>query len=455
VFRKVLIANRGEIALRVVRACREMGIETVAVHSERDANALHVRFADQSVCIGPAPSRQSYLNVPSLLAAAEVTGADAIHPGYGFLSENPDFAEIVERSRLVFIGPRPSEMRLLGNKIAAREAMVRAGLEVLPGTAALTSAEDARQAAATIGFPVIFKAAAGGGGRGMRIVHELDAVADQFHVARAEAQAAFGSGEVYVEKYVTRPRHIEVQVLGDGEGRAIHLGERECSVQRRHQKLVEESPSPAVSADVRASLGERVARAVAALRYRGAGTVELLLDADTGRFFFLEMNTRIQVEHPVTEEVTGIDLVKAQLRIASGEPLWLAQRDITMRGHAIECRINAEDPVRFLPSPGRIAVWHVPGGPGVRIDSAAYAEWHVPPDYDALVAKVITHGSTRAEAIARMRRALGEMVVEGIQTNVAFHERLLTTAEFLAGEYDTRIVERMGRPRDAVGSGSV
>ncbi len=445
-FRRVLIANRGEIALRVVRACREMGLESVAVHSERDAAALHVRFADRAICIGPPPSKLSYLNVPQVLAAAEVSGADAIHPGYGFLSENPDFAEIVERSGLVFIGPRASEMRTMGNKIAARAAMTEAGLDVLPGTAALSSSEDALAAADRIGYPVIFKAAAGGGGRGMRIVQSAGAVADQFHVARAEATAAFGNGDIYVEKYVTRPRHIEVQVLGDGEGAAIHLAERECSVQRRHQKLVEESPSPALDAASRDRLGTRAAEAVAKLRYRGAGTLEFLLDADTGRFYFLEMNTRIQVEHPVTEEVTGVDLVKAQLRIAQGERLWLTQDDIVVRGHAIECRINAEDPVRFLPSPGRIAAYHAPGGPGIRVDSAAYAEWNVPPDYDALIAKLIAFGKDRDEAIARMRRALGELVIEGIQTNTAFHLRLLAHEDFLRGEYDTRIVERMPRP---------
>ena len=444
-FRKVLIANRGEIALRVIRACKEMGLQTVAVHSERDADALHVRFADQSICIGPPPSKRSYLNVPAILAAAEITGAQAIHPGYGFLSENPDFAEIVERSRLVLIGPRASEMRLMGNKIRAREEMTRRGLDVLPGTTGLTSAEEALLAADTIGYPVIFKAAAGGGGRGMRIAQSREVVADLFHVARAEAQSAFGSDELYVEKYVTRPRHIEFQVLGDGEGRAIHLGERECSVQRRHQKLVEESPSPGVSAEARAEMGARVAAAVADMRYRGAGTIELIMDADTRRFYFLEMNTRIQVEHPVTEEVTGVDLVKAQLRVALGERLWLRQEDIVMRGHAIECRINAEDPVRFLPSPGRITAWHVPGGPGIRVDSAAYAEWTVPPDYDALIAKVIAYGATREEALARMRRALDELVVEGIQTNTAFHRRVCVFDAFVRGEYDTRIVEQMTR----------
>jgi acetyl-CoA carboxylase biotin carboxylase subunit len=445
VFRKVLIANRGEIALRVIRACREMGLSTVAVHSDRDAEALHVRFADESVCIGPAPARASYLNIPALLAAAEVTGAEAIHPGYGFLSENADFAEIVERSGLTFIGPRPEEMRLLGSKLRARARMSELGIPVLPGSALLRDARDAARAAAEIGYPVILKASAGGGGRGMRIVGGPDEIEGLYQVARAESKAAFGSEEIYVEKYLPAPRHIEFQVLGDGEGKAIHLGERECSVQRRHQKLVEEAPSPVLDAERRARLGEQAAEAVAALGYRGAGTLEFLLDPVSGSFYFLEMNTRIQVEHPVTEEVTGIDLVQAQLRIALGERLWLRQRDVSWRGHAIECRVNAEDPERYLPSPGRITAYHAPGGPGIRIESAAYAEWRVPVEYDALIAKVIARAPDRPQCLARMRRALAEYVVEGIATNIPLHQRILAHPDFLRGEYDTRFLENLRR----------
>jgi acetyl-CoA carboxylase biotin carboxylase subunit len=445
-FHKVLIANRGEIAVRVIRACRELGLATVAVHSERDADALHVRLADESVCIGPASAKRSYLNVPSLLAAAELTGADAIHPGYGFLSENPDFAEIVERSRLTFIGPRASEMRLLGSKLHGRREMSRAGLTILPGSGLLSSAMEAQAVAEEIGYPVILKASAGGGGRGMRIVTGSRAMETLFAVARNESQAAFGSDEIYLEKYLPAPRHIEFQVLGDGAGRAIHLGERECSVQRRHQKLVEESPSPAVEPIRRNALGALVAQAVAALGYRGVGTLEFLLDPESGRFYFLEMNTRIQVEHPVTELVTGIDLVQAQIRVAQGERLWLSQEEITWRGHAIECRINAEDPERDLPSPGLLRLYQPPGGPGIRVDSAAYSGYKVPPDYDALLAKVIAHSPDRAQAISRMRRALGELLIEGIETNLALHEKILTYPDFAMGRYDTGVLSRIRAP---------
>jgi acetyl-CoA carboxylase biotin carboxylase subunit len=370
-----------------------------------------------------------------------------VHPGYGFLSENPDFAEIVERSKLTFIGPRPQEMRLLGSKLRARAVMVEAGLQTLPGSGPISTAEEARRAADEIGYPVILKASAGGGGRGMRVVGSAADLGELYRVARAEAQAAFGSSEVYLEKYLAAPRHIEFQVLGDGEGAAVHLGERECSVQRRHQKLAEEAPSPVVDDEMRRRVGDLVARAAAGLRYRGVGTFELLFDAASRQFYFLEVNTRIQVEHPVTELVTGVDLVQAQIRVALGERLWMRQADVTCRGHALECRINAEDPVRFLPRPGLIRAYHAPGGPGIRVDSAAYAGWRVPAEYDALIAKLIAHAPTRAQALTRMRLALSEYVIEGIQTNLAFHERLLQDAAFAQGAYDTHLVERF-RPAE-------
>jgi acetyl-CoA carboxylase biotin carboxylase subunit len=441
VFQKVLIANRGEIALRVIRACRELGLSTVAVHSERDAEALHVRFADQAVCIGPAPSKRSYLNVPALLAAAEVTGADAIHPGYGFLAENAEFAEMVERSGWVFVGPRPEEMRLWGHKLEARSAMDRLGVAALPGSGVLRSGAEAALAAARLGYPVILKAPLGGGGRGMRIIEDPIALEAQFQVARAESAAAFGSDELYLEKYLPAARHIEFQVLADGQGRAIHLGERECSIQRRHQKLLEEAPSPAVDVATRMRIGAQVAEAMGTLGYRGVGTVEFLLDSATGSFYFLEVNPRIQVEHPVTEMWTGVDLVQAQLRVAQGERLWLAQDQVDWRGHALECRVNAEDPERDRPSPGRIRAYHAPGGPGVRIDSAAYTEGEVPPEYDSLLAKLVVHAPSRPEALARMRRALAEYVIEGIETNLPLHRRVLDHPDFVRGVYDTRLWE--------------
>jgi acetyl-CoA carboxylase biotin carboxylase subunit len=442
-FKKILVANRGEIALRVIRAARDLGVPTVAVYSTADANSLHVRFADETVCIGPPPARDSYLNVPALLAAAEITGADAIHPGYGFLSENAEFAETCRACGITFIGPTPESIRLLGNKVAAREAMVAAGLPILPGTTrALRDAEDAVRAATEVGYPVILKAAAGGGGRGMKVVREAGELARVFLTAVGEAQAAFGSGEVYLERFVERPRHVEFQVLGDHHGNLVHLGERECSVQRRHQKIIEESPSPALPPGERDRLGARVCQALRAVGYRSAGTVEMLMD-EQGRTFFMEVNTRIQVEHPVTEMVTGVDICALQIRLAAGEPLPFSQADVTWRGHAIEMRINAEDPVTFAPSPGTITGYHEPGGVGVRVDGMAYTDGKVLPHYDSLVAKLIVHGATRDEAIRRARRALAEYVVVGVKTTIPFHRLALSHPDFVRGAYDTHFVERV------------
>ncbi|HEY0706152.1 MAG TPA: acetyl-CoA carboxylase biotin carboxylase subunit [Polyangia bacterium] len=439
-FKKVLIANRGEIALRVIRACRELGLKSVAVHSTADADSLHVRFADEKVCIGPASARASYLNVPALISAAEVTGADAVHPGYGFLSENANFAETVQRCGLSWIGPQPSVMRLMGDKVSARQTMVEAGVPILPGTGAIESDEEAIEAAERIGYPVIIKAAGGGGGRGMKIVEEKARLISQLHAARSEAQAGFANPMVYIERYIAKPRHIEVQVLGDGT-RAVALGERECSIQRRHQKLVEEAPSVALDDKRREEL-LRVARdATLALGYKTVGTLEFLLDEDK-RFYFMEMNTRIQVEHTVTEEVFGVDLVREQIRLAVGEPLRLPD-NLRPRGHAIELRINAEDPVTFAPSPGLITGLHLPGGPGVRIDTHIYAQYRVPSHYDSLLAKLIVRGDNRPAALARLKRALAEFVVEGPKTNIDFHKRLLEHPDFIAGRLDTRLVERM------------
>jgi acetyl-CoA carboxylase biotin carboxylase subunit len=441
-FRKILIANRGEIALRVIRACKEMGIRTVAVYSEADRESLHVRFADEEVCIGPPPARDSYLNIPRIIAAAEITGADAIHPGYGFLAENAEFSEICERSEITFIGPTPDQIRQMGDKATARRTMAEVGVPIVPGTDAIADPEEALEAARGIGFPVLIKAAAGGGGKGMRVAKDEDEFLRQFSMARNEAAAAFNDDTVYVEKYLARPRHIEFQILGDQHGRVIHLGERDCSIQRRHQKLIEEAPSPALSADLRQRMGDAAVRGAKAIDYVGAGTIEMLLDED-GSFYFMEMNTRIQVEHPVTELVTGYDLVKEQIRAAAGLPLSIPEGPVELRGHAIECRINAEDPYRnFAPSPGTINTFHPPGGPGVRIDTHAYAGYRVPPYYDSLLGKLIVHGATREEALARMRHSLSSFVVEGVHTTIPFLMEVLDSAGFISGDVDTKFLER-------------
>ncbi len=438
---KVLIANRGEIALRVLRACREMGIRTVAVHSTADATAMHVRLADESVCIGPPPARESYLNMPALLSAAAITGAEAIHPGYGFLSENADFAEMVEAHGLIFIGPKADHIRMMGDKIAAKDAMRRLGVPLVPGSpGALATFEEARAVADQVKYPVLIKAAAGGGGRGMKVARSAADLEDAWRIARTEAKAAFGNDEVYLEKYLDRPRHIELQVLADTHGNVVHFGERDCSLQRRHQKLVEEAGSPVLTPAERDALGAQVTSGLRQLGYRNAGTLEFLWQ--DGQFAFIEMNTRLQVEHPVTEMVCGIDLVKEQVRIAAGEPLGYAQRDIAFRGHAIECRITAEDPETFAPNPGRVTTFHAPGGLGVRVDSALYSGYAVPPNYDSLIAKLITHGTTRREAISRMRRALEELVVDGIRTTAPLHKRIMDDPEFQAGDYTIHWLER-------------
>jgi len=447
-FEKVLIANRGEIALRIQRACRELGIKTVAVHSEADREAKYVRLADESVCIGPASSAQSYLNVPSIISAAEVTGAEAIHPGYGFLAENADFAERVEKSGFVFIGPRAETIRLMGSKISAKDAMEAAGVPVVPGSGGALSddPEALLSTAEKIGFPVIIKASAGGGGRGMRIVHSPNELVAAVAMTRGEAGAAFGDDTVYMEKFLTLPRHIEIQVMADEHGNAIYLGERDCSMQRRHQKVIEEAPAPGIAVALRNKIGERCAEACRQIGYRGAGTFEFLYEK--GEFFFIEMNTRIQVEHPVTEEITGVDLVQEQLRVAAGEKLSISQKDIVIRGHAIECRINAEDPFSFVPSPGRVTQFHTPGGPGIRVDSHMYQNCTVPPYYDSLIAKIIAHGDTRAQALARMRIALSEMVVEGIKTNIPLHQELLNDSGFIEGGTSIHYLEeKLARER--------
>ncbi|HEU6452859.1 MAG TPA: acetyl-CoA carboxylase biotin carboxylase subunit [Gemmatimonadaceae bacterium] len=443
-FNKILIANRGEIALRVIRACKELDIQTVAVYSEADRESLHVRFADDDVCIGPPPARDSYLKIPRLIAAAEITGADAIHPGYGFLAENAEFAETCAASNIAFIGPTAEQIRVMGDKAAARKAMAEVGVPVVPGTPGpVEDPDEALEFAREIGFPVIIKAAAGGGGKGMRVANDPDEFARAFQLARSEALSAFGSGDVYVEKYLARPRHVEFQILGDKHGNVIHLGERDCSVQRRHQKLVEEAPSPAVTPELRAAMGDAAVRGAAAINYVGAGTIEMLLDED-GSFYFMEMNTRIQVEHPVTEMITGIDLVKEQIRVAAGEPLSVTTLP-PLRGHVIEVRVNAEDPSRnFQPSPGRIDVFHPPGGPGVRVDSHVYAGYTVPPYYDSLLGKLICQGRDRPEAIKRMQTALESFVLEGVTTTIPFLGRLMQNPRFQAGEVDTKFLEREG-----------
>ena len=441
-FRKILIANRGEIACRVIWTCKEMGIKTVAVHSTADRESLHVRFADEAVCIGAPPSAQSYLNIPSIISAAEITNVDAIHPGYGFLAENAQFAEICEACNIKFIGPRPDVIRMMGDKVEARRAMAAAGLPILPGSPdPLTNAEEALKFADQIGFPVIVKAAAGGGGRGMRIVRTREEMPVALESAMAEALAAFKNGDVYIERYIERPRHIEIQVLADEYNDCIHLGERDCSIQRRHQKLLEEAPSPALSPELRARMGSAAVEACKRIGYSNAGTFEFLLDED-GSFYFMEMNTRIQVEHPVTEMVTLADIVRNQIRIAEGDPLGYTQEDVQIVGHSIECRINAEDPVTFVPSAGRITTCSIAGGPGVRVDTAVYPGYYVPPFYDSMIAKLIVHARTRELAIARMRRALEATVIEGIKTTIPLHQQIMDDADFQAGDFSTKFMER-------------
>ena len=449
-FEKILIANRGEIALRILRACRELGIKTVAVHSEADTHAKYVRLADESVCIGPPPSAQSYLNVPAIISAAEVTDAEAIHPGYGFLSENADFGERVEQSGFVFIGPRPETIRLMGDKVSAKDAMKAAGVPCVPGSEGALP-EDPKEivkVARAVGYPVIIKAAGGGGGRGMRVVHTEAALLNAVTTTRAEAQAAFSNPVVYMEKFLENPRHVEIQVLADQHGNAVYLGERDCSMQRRHQKVIEEAPAPGIDRKAIAKVGERCAEACRKIGYRGAGTFEFLFE--NGEFYFIEMNTRLQVEHPVTEFITGIDLVQAQIRVAAGEKLWFRQRDIEFRGHAIECRINAEDPFKFTPSPGRITNWHTPGGPGIRVDSHVYNGYTVPPHYDSMIGKLIAYGDTREQAIRRMRIALSEMMVEGIKTNIPLHQTLMLDPRFNEGGTSIHYLEHKLADRSEV-----
>ncbi|HEV8662392.1 MAG TPA: acetyl-CoA carboxylase biotin carboxylase subunit [Candidatus Methylomirabilis sp.] len=442
-FQKILIANRGEIALRVIRACREMGIRSVAIYSEGDRDSLHVAMADEAICIGPPESAQSYLNIPRIMSAAEISKADAIHPGYGFLAENPHFAEVCQACKIAFVGPGPESIRLMGDKAQARQTVAAARVPVVQGsTLTVGSPEEARTVAAEIGYPVIIKAAAGGGGRGMRIVHAEADLARALQTAQGEAGVAFGNPAVYIERYVRNPRHVEFQILADAHGQVLHLGERDCSIQRRHQKLIEESPSPAMTATLREAMGGAAVASARAVGYVNAGTIEFLLDED-GRFYFMEMNTRIQVEHPVTEEVVGIDLVKLQIRIAAGEHLPFRQEEVVLRGHAIECRVNAEDPEEFLPSPGKITTLRLPGGPGIRVDTHAYAGYTIPPYYDSLVAKLIAHGQDRAEALSRMRRALQEFVVQGIRTTIPFHLRVMDHPDFVKGAVSTNFLERL------------
>jgi len=437
---KVLIANRGEIALRIILACKEMGLKTVAVHSMADRDALHVRYADDDVCIGPAASKQSYLNMSSIISAAEITGADAIHPGYGFLAENATFAEIVGECQITFIGPSPDAIRRMGDKAKARETAKAAGVPILPGSdGPLNSLDEAREVAQSIGYPIILKASAGGGGRGMRICGDENELQSAYETARNEAERAFGVADVYLEKYLEHPRHIEIQVFGDTHGRIVALGERDCSIQRRHQKLIEESPSPAITEEIRARMSEAAIKLCEAVSYVNAGTIEFLFQ--DGEFYFMEMNTRIQVEHPVTEEVTGIDLVKEQIRVAGGEHLSVPQGNFRLRGHAMEFRINAEDPVTFAPHPGKIKEFHLPGGPGVRVDTAAYRDYVVPPHYDSLIAKLIVRGKDRAETLARARRALEQFVVEGVKTSIPLHRQIVANEKFIAGDFSTKFMD--------------
>ncbi len=442
-FHKILIANRGEIALRIIRACKELGIQTVAVHSNVDSEALHVKLADESICIGPAASADSYLNVKAIISAAEVADADAIHPGYGFLSENAEFAEICANCGITFIGPTPENMRLMGDKIRARQTVTEAGVPILPGTKeGVNSVEDAKTVAAEIGYPVIIKATAGGGGRGMKVVHSPASLPNAFAAARTEAQAGFGNPDVYIEKFCERPRHVEIQIMADKHGNVIHLGERDCSIQRRHQKLIEEAPCPVLSPALRKKMGECAVAAAKAVDYSSVGTMEFLLDAEHN-FYFMEMNTRVQVEHPVTEMVTGIDIIKEQIRSAAGLPLRFKQSDVKISGHAIECRINAEDPFKFTPFPGKIDGYHPPGGLGVRVDSAVYDQYTVLPHYDSMIAKLIVHAETREEAILRMARALDEYIIGGIKTSIPLHQRIMNNKEFIEGNIDTGFLERM------------
>ena len=443
-FNKILVANRGEIALRVICACKELGISTVAVYSEADRNSLHVRFADEAVCIGPPRSSESYLNIPHVISAAEITNVDAIHPGYGFLSENANFAKVCEASEITFIGPRPEIIEMMGEKDRARREVKHAGLPTIPGSdGAIEGEEQLAKETAKIGFPLILKAVAGGGGRGMRVVRKQEELLSAYETARSEAQQAFGTPDVYAERFIEHPRHIEFQVLGDQQGKVIHLGERECSIQRRHQKLIEESPSPILDPKLRKEMGAKVVKALQKIGYTNAGTVEFLMDTSDGSIYFIEMNTRIQVEHPVTEFVTGADLIKAQIRIAAGEKLDDAIGEIHFTGHAIECRINAEDPETFVPSAGRITTFQAPGGTGVRVDSAAYADAVIPPYYDSMIAKLIVKGRDRTEAIGRMKRALEMFVIEGIKTSIPLHRRILADPEFAAGNFDTHFIERL------------
>ncbi len=442
-FDKILIANRGEIALRIQRACRELGIKTVVVYSTADKDAKYVKLADEAVCIGPAPSTQSYLNMPAIISAAEVTDAEAIHPGYGFLSENADFAERVEKSGFAFIGPRPESIRLMGDKVSAKNAMIKAGVPCVPGSAGALPTDNPKEILATakrVGYPVIIKAAGGGGGRGMRVVHTEAGLISAVNMTREEAGRAFGNPEVYMEKFLERPRHVEIQVLADTHGNAVWLGERDCSMQRRHQKVIEEAPAPGIDRKLIAKIGERCADACKKIAYRGAGTFEFLYEK--GEFFFIEMNTRVQVEHPVTEMITGIDIVQEQIKIAAGQKLGFRQRDIVFKGHAIECRLNAEDPFKFTPSPGRIQSWHMPGGPGIRVDSHAYSGYLVPPNYDSMIGKLIAYGATREQAIRRMRIALSEMVIDGILTNVPLHRELMLDSKFVEGGTSIHYLEQ-------------
>ena len=442
-FHKILIANRGEIALRVIRACKELGIKTVAVHSNVDSESLHVKLADESICIGPAPSAKSYLNIKAIISAAEVTDAEAIHPGYGFLAENAEFAEICQDCGLTFIGPTPENMRLMGDKISARQTVTKAGVPILPGTTeGVATVEEAKKIAHDIGYPIIIKATAGGGGRGMKVVHSPASLGNAFAAARSEAQAGFGNPDVYIEKFCKNPRHVEVQILADQHGNVIHLGERDCSIQRRHQKLLEEAPCPVLTPELRQRMGDCAVAAAKAVNYSSVGTMEFLLDAE-GNFYFMEMNTRVQVEHPVTEMVTGIDIIKEQIRSAAGLPLRYQQSDIKITGHAIECRINAEHPFKFTPSPGKIEGYHPPGGLGVRVDSAVYDQYFVQPHYDSLVAKLIVHADTREEAILRMQRALDEYIIGGIRTSIQLHQRIMKNKDFMQGLVDTGFMARL------------
>jgi len=439
---KVLIANRGEIALRILRACREMGIQTVAVHSTADVDAMHVRLADESVCIGPPAAKDSYLSIPAILSAATISGADSIHPGYGFLSENADFAEMVEEHGFTFIGPSPDHIRLMGDKIAAKQAVMEAGIPVVPGSdGGVEDADSAMQISKDIGFPVIVKASAGGGGRGMKVAQTETDLKEAFETARTEALAVFGNGEVYIEKFLGHPRHIEVQILADHHGKVVHLGERDCSLQRRHQKVLEEAPSPALNTSQRLEIGETVSKAIEKIGYRSVGTIEFLFE--DGKFYFIEMNTRLQVEHPVTEMICGIDLVREMIRVAGGAPLGFEQSDIKFSGHAIECRINAEHPETFMPCPGTISDYHAPGGLGIRVDSGLYSGYSVPPHYDSMISKLIVHGNNRNECLMRLRRALGEYVIDGIQTSIPLHQRLMAESDFVNGDYDIHWLEHL------------